>query len=300
MTETNGHNATVSRLTPAQVKTAAAFSRTEIMAMVGLYYSIQKVRIGASNRESAHQRRADTCGDPVLIGVLKEELKKVEMQAALGLKEYARAQPLGQWALQILGVGPVICAGLLAHIDLTIAKSAGCVWSFAGLLDPEQIKWEKGQKRPYNAALKTLCWKLGESFKKISKESASSGNPEALYAGLYRQRKELEVQRNNEGVNRDRAHRMLEKAKAQRWGISEEQKKVWGSGKLQDVGLDLRAMRYAVKFFLSHWHHVGSTILFGKAPEPWIIKFGGHTDYVPPPLWPMEVKKGRKKVVVED
>ena len=202
-----------------------------------------------------------------------------------------------------LGIGPVITAGLLAHIDLESCRciqykgiprhkrpkhkcpgltSAGAIWTFAGLMDPKDQPWEKGQKRPYNAALKTLCWKLGESFKKVS------GNLESLYGQLYRQRKEFEVANNENGLLKEQAQLRLEKAKRGRYQISPEQRKTWESGKLQAMGLDLRAMRYAVKIFLSHFHCVGREILTGEVVKPWIIVHGGHTEYIPPPNWPME------------
>ncbi len=264
-----------------EVAAVAAFGREQAMALIGLYYSIQKVRIGASNKIAAHERQVDALSDSALIVHLKEDLHRVERQAARGLKAYAEAQPLGKWALSNIGVGPIICAGLLAHIDVTKASTAGAIWNFAGL-NPDQV-WEKGQKRPYNAALHTLCWKLGESFKRTSIKFSDE-----LYQKLYRQRKTLEVQRNARGDFREAAAARLEKANKNKWRISPEQRSIWSDGKLQDRGLDLRAMRYTVKIFLSHYHMVGRELVFGEAPVPWIIAHGGHTHFIPPPNWPMK------------
>lgn len=55
----------------------------------------------------------------------------------------------------IHGIGPVISAGLLAHIDIHRAVTVGHIWRFAGL-DPS-VKWLKKTKRPWNAGLKVLC-----------------------------------------------------------------------------------------------------------------------------------------------
>jgi hypothetical protein len=55
------------------------------------------------------------------------------IRSALGV--YAAANPVGQWSLSILGIGPVMSAGLLAHIDIEKAPTVGHIWRFAGL-DP--------------------------------------------------------------------------------------------------------------------------------------------------------------------
>jgi hypothetical protein len=275
----------VRRLSREEVLDAATFNREQALALVGLYYGIQKLRIGASNKESAHRRQVDALADPALIRTQKEQLHVVEKQTGRALQEFARAQPLGRWALSLLGVGPIITAGLLAHIDISRAPTAGAVWRFAGL-DPT-CKWEPGVKRPYNAALKTLCWKLGESFKKIPLDTDFS-QPAALYARLYRERKEIEIQRNELGEHAEAARERLAEATRKRFRISPEQREIWAAGKRQAVGLDRMAMRYAVKIFLSHFHQVGREILGLPLVKPWAVEHGGHTHIIAPPCWPMQ------------
>ena len=51
-------------------------------------------------------------------------------------------------------------------------------------LDPT-VTWGKGERRPWNAELKVLCWKLGDSFVKVSNKEG------ALYGRIYRERKAL-------------------------------------------------------------------------------------------------------------
>ena len=270
---------TIERLTRGEVLTAATFGREQAMAIVGLYYWIQKARVAASTKVSAHNRRVDVLSDSALVVRLKQDLHKIERQAARGLKAYAESQQLGRWAMSNIGIGPVITAGLLAHIDIARAPTAGAIWRFAGL-DPT-CKWNRGEKRPYNAALKRLCWLLGDCLKK------ASSHPWCFYGHLYLRRKEQEVARDLQGVNADLAEQRLDEARKKGYGISPEQKAIWQSGHLQAVGLDRRAMRYAVKIFLSHYHWVGRTLLTGKAPEPWVIAHGGHIDWIPPHNWPM-------------
>ena len=56
---------------------------------------------------------------------------------------------------------------ILAHVNPEKTTTAGKLWAFAGL-NPE-VKWEAGQKRPWNARLKMLLvYKAGESFIKQS------------------------------------------------------------------------------------------------------------------------------------
>ena len=62
-------------------------------------------------------------------------------------------------------------------------------------------------KRPWNAALKTLCWKLGESFVKVQSNEAD------VYGKLYAQRKAEEIIKNEAGDFADQARAVLEKKK---------------------------------------------------------------------------------------
>ncbi len=137
----------------------------------------------------------------------------------------------------------MLAAGLLAHIDIRIAETASNIWSYAGL-NPNQ-KWEKGEKRPWNAGLRTLCWKLGQSFMKVSNRE------DATYGRHYRDRKTYEIERNDSGGNAEAAARILAEKK---WGKATEAFKHLSAGKLPPAQIDARARRYAVKLFLAHFH----------------------------------------------
>src|SRR4029078_13106851 len=86
---------------------------------------------------------------------------------------------------------------MLSQIDINRARTAGHIWRYAGL-DPT-VRWNKGEKRPWNASLKRLAWIAGESFVKVS------GNPDALYGQLYRERKAIEERKNLAGDFADQA-----------------------------------------------------------------------------------------------
>ena len=155
-----------------------------------------------------------------------------------------------------LGVGPVITAGLLAHLDIERAPSAGHFWSFAGL-NPN-MKWEKGQKRPYNAELKQITYHLGECFKRTSK------HPEGYYGNIYAKRKELLVRRNELGFNAERAKTYRNKLAGCRRKVSKE-------GKLPAGNLDRQACNYAAKMFLAHLHAVMQFDRYGRVTIPYAI-----------------------------
>lgn len=267
------------KLTKEDVQEAASFDREQALALVGMYYSIQKVRIAAGGKISAHERQVDILSDTALIKTLKHDLQILENQTKRGLKAFARASLLGQWCMSNIGVGEVITAGMLAHIDLHRAKTAGAIWRYAGI-EPT-VKWERGQKRPYNANLKRLMYILGESFKRTHKRE------DAFYGKLYAQRKVREIERNNAGLFRDQALMKLGDAVKNKRRISKEQRACWASGKLQDVGLDRRAMRYAVKIFTSHYHSVGREILGLPIVVPWVLAYQPekHTRYIEIPNW---------------
>jgi hypothetical protein len=136
------------------------------------------------------------------------------------------------------------------------------------------VKWEKKQRRPWNADLKVLCWKIGDSFVKIS------GREDAYYGQVYRKRKELEVERDLAGLFADQAAKTLEEKKIR----DPETLKTYENGHLPAGRLDLRARRYAVKLFLSHWHEIAYTAEHGERPPfPYPIEHLGHAHVIPVP-----------------
>src|SRR5215510_12294850 len=163
---------------------AKNLAAAELRLLVANYYQSQEMR-----------KRADMqlrhLGDKPPLAISKymaNSFADIEEQIAASMKKGILAGPVAEWLLAQTGIGPIICAGLLAHIDITKAPTAGHIWRFAGL-DPS-LKWEKGQRRPYNAALKQLCWHAGQCFMK------SSNRPDCYYGKLYRERKQYEIERN--------------------------------------------------------------------------------------------------------
>lgn len=260
----------ISRLHKDVLAASALLGRREARYLVDAYYTIQDYRKAASSQE-----RALAAGDEphAIITWLAAQMCALETQVKRVLGKWAETHPVGRWSMSICGIGPVISAGLLAHIDITRAPTVGHIWRFAGL-DPT-LKWEKGNKRPWNAALKVLCWKIGESFVKVKSKK------DDIYGKIYIARKDLEIAKNNERAFADQADRILRERKI---GKTTEAYKWYSQGMLPPAQIHARAKRYALKLFLSHWHHAAHVHHYGTAPPmPYVIEHGGHAHYIAPP-----------------
>jgi hypothetical protein len=324
------------RLTRDLRDAAATLGRDEARFLVDIYYQMQESRKALANQERSLARSnpcpqcsaipgkacVDSQGQVIRKAVHTERLQEphlaisffygqfdmLEKQIVQALDAYSNSEKLGVWARSNVGIGPVLAAGLLAHIDISRAPTAGRIWRFAGL-DPS-IKWEKGQKRPYNADLKVLCWKIADSFKK------QSGREGCFYGQLYLQRKEFELKRDEQvgpPIPRDTLTKsqlgaiiheqggvlindsVLVGGNAQAAAASLRERnitdgdliKIYKSGHLPAGRLDLRAMRWAVKLFLAHYQEVGYTIETGSPPvDPYPLAYLGHADRITPPNWP--------------
>ncbi len=298
----------INKLTRDLKQAAKTLSTDEARFLVDYYYALQEDRI-----RSAHQvRTLAESGEPhELLSWLGENAGVLERNIKSALDTYSSEHLIGQWSKSIVGIGPIIAAGLLAHIDINKAPTVGHIWRFAGL-DPTVI-WEKKTKRPWNASLKTLCWKIGESFVKFS------NHDEDFYGHLLVQRKAYEIANNEAGKLSEQAVKHLSKFKIgkdteayiwysgcltpamakmiqsapaeKRMGMAKKLAVDSGSGTpmLPPGHIHARAKRWAVKLFLAHWQHVAYSITFKKEPpRPYVLTHLGHVDEIKPPNWPMK------------
>lgn len=237
--------------------------------LVDAYYTIQENRMAFS----AQARELQSQGSPSeLVEFLSYNLQLMENSLKYPLQYFAESTVAGSWAFSQYGIGPVLAAGLGAHIDITKAPTAGSVWRYAGL-DPTQT-WEKGQKRPFNAELKVLCWKIGQSFMKFHKKD------QCFYGHLYKQDKDRRTEKNNAGDYADFAKQILDSKNFKQNKTRSDLE----SGRLSDAQIDAQARRFAVKIFLSHYHAVAYQEHYGEpAPRPYIIAHGDHVHEIPIP-----------------
>jgi len=273
----------------------------EVRYLVDSYYVAQENR----KRLSSQIRQASKSGEPhEIFRLLLKQTQIVEENTQKALAAYTERKKITIWSRKVYGIGPVIAAGLAAHIDITRAPTVGHIWRYAGL-DPTVI-WEKGKRRPWNAELKGLCWKIGESFMK------TCNREDSFYGHIYKQRKLYEWNRNLLGELESEADRKMGRFKiktstlAYKWytgRIDPKDAKLWIANEkdwlkvpyqdnsetaknikmLPPAHIRERSKRYAVKLFLSHWHHMAYKFEYGKEPpKPYPIAILGHADFIPP------------------
>jgi len=252
---------------PADLAVAAEKMEAEqVRLLVDFYYAAQNHRVRLQARSRAFEQ-SDRPHE--VVDVFLRVWQRLERKMAQVLQAWARKTPIASRAMTVKGVGPIIAAGLAAHIDLTKAKTPSAIWRFAGL-DPTCV-WQKNQKRPWNAALKVLCWKLGESFVKVS------GHEDAVYGKLYLQRKRLEAERNESGAYAEQAANC-----AKRVGKNTIAYKHYSAGKLPPAHIHARAKRWVVKLFLAHYWENGREMLGLPTRAPYPTEKLGHTSIIKP------------------
>ena len=292
----------IEKMTRDLAQSGADVGRDEARFLVSQYYNMQNQRIRFNNQKIQLHKEEEP---NELITHFRKNFDVLEKQVQSTLRYYSRGDPVGRWLLSICGIGDVISAGLLSHIDIEKVNYAGQIWSFAGL-SPNQKEWTKGTKRPFNAELKKLCYKIGESFVKVQ------NNDKDVYGTMFVNRKADEWEKNLNGEYSEIATQKLANinigkgTNAYKWysgqvdmnwikelrennesfpeSIPKKALIVNGIPMLPPAHIHARARRYAVKIFLSHlfevmfmnYHHA-------RPPKPYIIQHGGHSRYMPPP-----------------
>jgi hypothetical protein len=248
---------------------AATLSDDEARYLADAYYIMQEDRKRTKAQERAHNAAAEPSA---VLSWLANQSSTLEKQITVALDRYTNAHVMGSWMRGVYGIGPVLSAGLLAHLSAQMPETVGHWWQFAGIAGDDQRPWVKGQKRPHNAKLKTLCWKIGESFVKMS------GDERCFYGRLWRERKDLETQRNTAGAFAAQAAKALPHYRA-----TTEAHGHYATGHLPPAHIHARARRYAVKIFLSHLHAEWYRTVNGREPpKPFAIAILGHAHEIKP------------------
>ena len=138
-----------------------AMSPDQCRTVVDIYYEIQRLRIAAN----AQHESSEVPVRPLASVATLMRMNEDGLQSILGA--FAKRHREGRWALSQCGIGPVITAGLLAHIKPERAPTAGALWRFAGL-DPGQ-EWLGTEK-----ARKAVVELLGRSSGAVTVEEVAS------------------------------------------------------------------------------------------------------------------------------
>lgn len=265
------------RLTRDLRAASKTLSAQEARFLVDQYYQMQENRLRAQSQTRATIDDVGERREPnEVLRWITAQAELLEHQIKVALNQYTLAHPVGQWSQSIVGIGPVIAAGLLAHIDITRAPTVGHIWSFAGA-NPNAV-WEPGKRRPWNARLKVLRWKIGESFVKVSHHK------DDFYGRFYVERKILEQRRNEAGQFAELAAQTLATRKIK---ADSPSRTYYERGQLPPGRIHLRATRYAAKLFLAHWHHVAYYYHYKEhPPKPYVLAILGHAHEIQVPNWP--------------
>lgn len=322
------------------ITAAATMGPREARYNVDLFYQTQGIRKAAKEQGRSMDKGAQPIEPHLFLDYIHTNAARQERRIFQAMDVYSDQKAVGIWAKLNRGIGPVLAAGLMAHIDITRAPTVGHLWRFAGL-DPT-VEWlgtERGEevvkeacgtrgwgsravtedelalvanvvnrrmenirnlaqddagkitpkslaaavaKRPYSANLKTLCWKIGESFKNFHKRD------DCFYGHLYALRRDQERQWNLDGRFKEQAELKMSTPKG-RPGPNTEAYKWYTDGKLPPSRIILRAQRWAVKIFLSHWQYVEYLDRYGVEPaKPYVLTLPGHDTAIAIPHWPLE------------
>jgi hypothetical protein len=265
-------------------------SKRDARYLVDMYYQMQRYRVSLNNQIRIAKKENEPLNDFTAWASTVTESLEQTIKKALDI--YSTESDVGKWMRSIHGIGPVIASGIIAHIDMRHCEkdkegrptgkriTPGMIWRYAGL-DPTK-EWEKNTKRPWNAQLKTLCWKLGESFVK------TQNSPKSFYGPIYKERRKYDEEKNERHGYEALAKKQLETKMFKKDTIT---KQAYMKGELTDGHIFSISKRVTVKLFLSHLWEVWYEIEYKeKPPRPWIFALGGHdtAHYIAPPNWPMK------------
>ena len=260
-------------------RSAIYLSDDQARFLVDLYYQIQRYRITANNQ----CRTLDSVPENEpheLLSLFADNFAVMERNIKSCLEVYAASKPIGKWMLSICGIGPVITAGIMANVDISKVSTAGAIQRYAGL-DPTLPKPKKGEKRKYNARLKVLCWKIGESFLK------TCNRDDDFYGKYFKIRMDYETRKDAAGDYAEQAKKIPEEKNFTKKDVE----KIYLDGHLPKSHIISRSKRYAVKLFLSHLFTVWYELDRGfEPPKPFPIAILGHTHEIKVPNWDADVK----------
>jgi len=265
---------------------------SQLTAVVQAREEVQRMRIRLGNRRDAVARGMD---DPALIpgsvtgldariGAMEDDLT-AEMAALM-----RNAQPIAVAAVHVLGVGPTTIARILSEIDIRRARSRSALHKLAGFapgfdkmakgdLDEESGRRKRGEKRPYNARLRTHCRIQAESFIK----SGVSVVKKSEWPGLEPEER-TELWNSLSWVER---YRVARRHASGLYVIDYQERRAYTFDNRPDWTEDRRnsdALRITAKLFLSHLWEVwrGLDGLETPPPYPMTPMGGGHSGYISP------------------
>jgi hypothetical protein len=126
----SGPMETVQRLNKDLLEAAGALDRASIKYFVSVFYEQQEQRI----RADAQLRASAEQGEPnALLTWNAREFLARENNIKRAMDSWCKGQLAGRWMQSIVGIGPVLAAGVLSYIDIRRATNPAKLWSYAGM-----------------------------------------------------------------------------------------------------------------------------------------------------------------------
>ena len=119
-------------------------TKDELRFLVDSYYQTQNYRIAIDGQLRSIEQGYDTManitdGDtpvvPTALSWVSENIRNQEKQILKLLDSYTDNDPVGKWCKQIIGIGPVLSAAMLAYFDVTKCTHSNQFCAYAGLND---------------------------------------------------------------------------------------------------------------------------------------------------------------------
>lgn len=131
----------IQKLSKNQKILAGECTKDEARFLVDSYYQVQQYRIAIGGQlRSIYQGKTGDKDSSVppqaeVLQWLFNNIMGLENEIKKCLDSYTTADPVGKWAKSIMGIGPVLAAGLISYFDITRAPSVAHFYSYAGLND---------------------------------------------------------------------------------------------------------------------------------------------------------------------
>lgn len=134
------HLQAVAKMSRNLRQATAVMGEQEVRFLVSAYYTIQEYRKALSNQIDS----ANETTPLMVLDWLYEQQHTLEKQVKSALRKYVEHQELGRWMIRIRGVGEVISANLMAHIDIHLAETPAHIYRYGGY-DPN-LEWLSSEK----------------------------------------------------------------------------------------------------------------------------------------------------------
>jgi len=139
-----------------------------LTSMVDAALAVEKLRVTSEVRQShfALNGKQDPETDE-----LHQRLRDLEDYIDDRVSDLIKSHPAYPWFSRIMGVGGENIGKVIAPIDIEKAKTISALWKFAGFAPDKEGKAMRrvkgGGKLEYNSQLRSMCWRLASSLKRV-------------------------------------------------------------------------------------------------------------------------------------